>query len=76
MFQRAREFHALQGGTIGQLSLRFGANDFGSVMIEENVVSQAGAHFMLDANRIEHHVRQAGFDPRRRTQDYRLIAPS
>ena len=36
-----------QGAKIGQLSLRFGANDFGSLMIEENVVSAAGAHFRL-----------------------------
>jgi cyclic dehypoxanthinyl futalosine synthase len=63
------------GPEIGEVALRFGANDFGSVMIEENVVSQAGAHFMLDAERIEHHVRQAGFAPRRRRQDYTLIAP-
>ena len=36
-----------QGAKIGQVSLRFGANDFGSLMIEENVVSAAGAHFRL-----------------------------
>jgi cyclic dehypoxanthinyl futalosine synthase len=61
------------GPEIGEVALRFGANDFGSVMIEENVVSQAGAHFMLDAERIEHHVRQAGFVPRRRRQNYQRI---
>jgi cyclic dehypoxanthinyl futalosine synthase len=63
------------GPEIGEVALRFGANDFGSVMIEENVVSQAGAHFMLDAAAIEHHVRQAGFVPQRRTMDYTRLSP-
>lgn len=62
------------GPAIGEVALRFGANDFGSVMIEENVVSQAGAHFMLTAEQIEHHVRQAGFAPRRRNMQYELLA--
>ncbi len=61
------------GPEIGEVALRFGANDFGSVMIEENVVSQAGAHFMLDAAQIEHHIRQAGFSPRRRNMQYELL---
>lgn len=61
------------GPEIGEIALRFGANDFGSVMIEENVVSQAGAHFMLSAADIEHHVRQAGFTPRRRNMQYELL---
>ncbi len=61
------------GPEIGEVALRFGANDFGSVMIEENVVSQAGAHFMLDAAQIEHHIRQAGFVPRRRNMQYDLL---
>ena len=42
-------------------------------MIEENVVSQAGAHFMLTAEQIEHHVRAAGFVPRRRNMQYQLL---
>jgi cyclic dehypoxanthinyl futalosine synthase len=44
-------------------------------MIEENVVSQAGAHFMLDAAQIERHIRQAGFRPARRNQRYDRIPP-
>ena len=60
------------GPQVGEVALRFGANDFGSVMIEENVVSQAGAHFMLTAEQIEHHIRQAGFSPARRDVRYRL----
>jgi cyclic dehypoxanthinyl futalosine synthase len=61
------------GPEIGEVGLRFGANDFGSVMIEENVVSQAGAHFMLTAEQIEHHIRQAGFRPARRNMQYELL---
>jgi cyclic dehypoxanthinyl futalosine synthase len=43
-------------------------------MIEENVVSQAGAHFMLTAAEIEHHIRQAGFVPARRNMQYDRLA--
>jgi len=62
------------GPEIGEVALRFGANDFGSVMIEENVVSQAGAHFMLTAEQIETHIRQAGFRPARRNMQYERLA--
>ncbi|MFV8756816.1 cyclic dehypoxanthinyl futalosine synthase [Nannocystaceae bacterium ST9] len=62
------------GPEIGEIALRFGANDFGSVMIEENVVSTAGAHFMMTAAEIERHVRLAGFEPRRRTMKYELLS--
>ena len=61
------------GPEIGEIALRFGANDFGSVMIEENVVSTAGAHFMMTAREIEQHIRLAGFTPRRRTMNYSLL---
>ncbi|MGB1699678.1 MAG: cyclic dehypoxanthinyl futalosine synthase, partial [Nannocystaceae bacterium] len=63
------------GPEIGEIALRFGANDFGSVMIEENVVSQAGATFMLTSQEIERHIRQAGFSPIRRQMDYTWIEP-
>jgi cyclic dehypoxanthinyl futalosine synthase len=62
------------GPEVGELGLRFGANDFGSVMIEENVVSQAGAHFMLTAEQIEAHIRRAGFTPSRRNMRYQRLA--
>ena len=52
-----------QGGKIGQISLRFGANDFGSLMIEENVVSAAGAHFRLTEAEIARDIQDAGFVP-------------
>ncbi len=61
------------GPEIGEIALRFGANDFGSVMIEENVVSKAGAHFMMTAGEIERHIRLAGFEPRRRNMQYELL---
>jgi cyclic dehypoxanthinyl futalosine synthase len=61
------------GPSIGEVALRFGANDFGSVMIEENVVSQAGAHFMMSSEEIEAHIRWAGFEPARRNMRYELL---
>jgi cyclic dehypoxanthinyl futalosine synthase len=61
------------GPQIGEIALRFGANDFGSVMIEENVVSQAGATFMMTADEIERHIRQAGFEPARRNMRYERL---
>ena len=62
-----------QGAKIGQLSLRFGANDFGSLMIEENVVSAAGAHFRLTEAEIARNIEMAGFTPKRRTMHYEIV---
>ncbi len=62
-----------QGPDIGQVALRFGANDFGSVMMEENVVSSAGTTFRLDAAQIETLIREAGYEPRRRNNWYQLL---
>ena len=59
---------------MAQVTLAYGCNDFGGTMIEENVVSQAGATFMLTAAEIERHIQQAGFVPRRRQMDYTLLA--
>lgn len=58
------------GKKVGQLSLHAGANDFGSIMIEENVVSAAGAAFRFTANGIQQAIRDAGFEPRLRNQQY------
>lgn len=58
------------GKQIGQLSLHAGANDFGSIMIEENVVSAAGARFRFTADGIQEAIREAGFTPRLRNQQY------
>src|ERR1700758_2750144 len=62
-----------QGPGIGQIALRYGANDFGSVMMEENVVSSAGTTFRLDAAQIESLIRGAGYQPRRRNNWYELL---
>jgi cyclic dehypoxanthinyl futalosine synthase len=59
-----------QGPKIAQLSLFFGANDFGSTMIEENVVAAAGVHFRLSEQEIRHLVTDAGFRPEQRLMDY------
>ena len=62
-----------QGPGIGQVALKFGANDSGSVMMEENVVSSAGTTFRLDAKQIESLIRDAGYEPRRRNNWYELL---
>ncbi len=62
-----------QGPDIGQVALRYGANDFGSVMMEENVVSSAGTTFRLNAATIEELIRDAGYEPRRRNNWYELL---
>lgn len=62
-----------QGPKIAQLSLFFGANDFGSTMIEENVVAAAGISFRLAEQEIRRLVADAGFIPRQRYMDYRLV---
>ncbi len=59
-----------QGKKIGQLGLAFGADDMGSIMIEENVVSAAGAHYKMSQDEMEHLIRAAGFEPRQRTNLY------
>jgi cyclic dehypoxanthinyl futalosine synthase len=62
-----------QGPGIGQVALKYGANDFGSVMMEENVVSSAGTTFRLNAGQIEGLIRDAGYEPRRRDNWYKLL---
>jgi cyclic dehypoxanthinyl futalosine synthase len=61
-----------QGGKVGQLSLAFGANDMGSVMIEENVVRAAGASYCMDEIEIVRNIENAGFVPKRRNMHYEL----
>ena len=62
-----------QGPKIGQVALRYGANDFGSVMMEENVVSKAGTSFRLESQEIETLIREACYIPRRRNNWYELV---
>lgn len=61
------------GKDIGMLSLHSGANDLGSIMIEENVVSAAGAGNRFNADEMQEIIREAGFVPGRRNQKYELI---
>jgi cyclic dehypoxanthinyl futalosine synthase len=62
-----------QGGKVGQLSLAFGANDMGSVMIEENVVRAAGASYCMDEAEIVRNIEDAGFIPKRRNMHYEIL---
>ena len=62
-----------QGGKVGQLSLAFGANDMGSVMIEENVVRAAGASYCMDEVEIVVNIEDAGFTPKRRNMHYEIL---
>jgi cyclic dehypoxanthinyl futalosine synthase len=64
------------GMKIGQLALRFGCNDFGSLMIEENVVSAANTTHRTTTGELERLIVDAGFTPARRRQDYSIISPA
>ncbi len=61
------------GGGVAQASLHMGCNDFGSVMIEENVVSAAGTTFSMDSEEVERHIRDAGFQAARRNMRYERV---
>lgn len=60
------------GPEVAQVCLHSGANDFGSIMIEENVVSAAGAPFRFTSEEIQTAIRQAGFTPKLRNQLYQF----
>jgi cyclic dehypoxanthinyl futalosine synthase len=62
-----------QGPEIGQVGLKFGANDLGSIMIEENVVSQAGTTFRMSVADMQRLIRDAGYEPHQRDNWYRLL---
>jgi cyclic dehypoxanthinyl futalosine synthase len=62
------------GPAVGQVALAYGANDFGSVMFEENVVSSAGTIFAMDAAAIERHIAAAGYHPARRNVRYEVLS--
>ncbi len=61
------------GKDTAQLCLHAGANDFGSIMIEENVVSVAGANYKFDEFGIQHAIREAGFEPQLRNQQFQAL---
>ena len=61
------------GFKVGQVALRFGANDFGSLMMEENVVSAAGTTYRTTLGEMQRLIADAGYTPRKRRQDYSLM---
>jgi len=72
-FDNVQASWVTQGGKVGQLSLAYGANDMGSVMIEENVVRAAGAAYCMDELEIVVNVENAGFTPKRRNMHYEIL---
>jgi cyclic dehypoxanthinyl futalosine synthase len=72
-FDNLQSSWVTQGGKVGQLSLAFGANDMGSVMIEENVVRAAGAAYCMDEVEIVRNIEDAGFQPKRRNMHYEIL---
>jgi cyclic dehypoxanthinyl futalosine synthase len=72
-FDNVQSSWVTQGPQIGQVALKFGANDFGSVMMEENVVSQAGATFRINEETMQRLIRELGYEPHRRNNWYQLL---
>jgi cyclic dehypoxanthinyl futalosine synthase len=72
-FENLQASWVTQGGKVGQLSLAYGANDMGSVMIEENVVRAAGASYCMDEIEIVRNVENAGFTAKRRNMHYEIL---
>src|SRR3974390_2285685 len=62
-----------QGQEIGQVALKFGASDLGSIMIEENVVSQAGTTFRMSVADMRRLISELGYEPHQRDNWYRLL---
>jgi cyclic dehypoxanthinyl futalosine synthase len=73
-FENLQSSWVTQGPRIGQIALRFGANDYGSVMMEENVVSSAGTTFRLTREEMERLISDAGYEPRARNNLYQLVS--
>ena len=72
-FDNLQSSWVTQGGKVGQLSLAYGANDMGSVMIEENVVRAAGAEYCMDEFEVVRNIESAGFVPKRRNMHYDVL---
>jgi cyclic dehypoxanthinyl futalosine synthase len=72
-FENVQSSWVTQGPELGQVALRFGANDLGSIMIEENVVAQAGATFRMTVADMHRLIRDLGYEPRQRDNWYRLV---
>lgn len=61
------------GAKVAQVALEFGGNDFGSLMIEENVVAAAGAQFRMSLDEIKRIIKDAGYEPIQRDMEYNLL---
>ncbi len=72
-FDNVQASFVTQGAEAATIALRMGCNDFGSAMLEENVVSSAGCFELVALDNIERCIREAGFVPRQRNQAYRII---
>jgi cyclic dehypoxanthinyl futalosine synthase len=72
-FTNVQSSWVTQGQEIGQVALKFGANDLGSIMIEENVVSQAGTTFRMTTADMQRLIRDLGYEPHQRDNWYRLV---
>jgi cyclic dehypoxanthinyl futalosine synthase len=72
-FENLQSSWVTQGPRVGQIALRFGANDYGSVMMEENVVSSAGTTFRLTRGEMERLIADAGYEPHARNNQYQLL---
>lgn len=72
-FPNVQSSWVTQGPQIGQVALQFGANDFGSVMMEENVVSAAGTTFRINEATMQRLIREMGYTPHRRNNWYQLL---
>ena len=72
-FENVQSSWVTQGLEIGQIALKFGANDLGSIMIEENVVSQAGTTFRMTVADMHRLIKELGYEPHQRDNWYRLV---
>jgi cyclic dehypoxanthinyl futalosine synthase len=72
-FENVQSSWVTQGLEIGQIALKFGANDLGSIMIEENVVSQAGTTFRMTVPDMHRLIKELGYEPHQRDNWYRLV---
>jgi len=72
-FENVQSSWVTQGPDIGQVALKHGANDLGSIMIEENVVSQAGTTFRMDVPEMKRLISDLGYEPHQRDNWYRLV---
>jgi cyclic dehypoxanthinyl futalosine synthase len=72
-FENIQSSWVTQGLEIGQVALKFGANDLGSIMIEENVVSQAGTTFRMTVADMHRLIKELGYEPHQRDNWYRLV---